>query len=287
MRLVRTFLILGRVSNLPTVWSNCLAAWWLGGGGEWLNFFLLLAGATLMYTGGMFLNDAFDAPYDSVHRRSRPIPSGLIQRRAVFNAGLGLLAVGCLAFCLMGRIPGVIAAALFLCIVLYNAIHKVFVLSPAIMGACRFLLYAAAGAATAEGLTGWPLWCGLALAFYVAGLSFLARVETAVTLPSTQTWWPCLLMIAAPVFLAFFMNRGVYFSHAIWLSVILAIWVLNSLRYAFATANPNMGRTVSGLLAGIVLVDVLALAEPFSAYTILFVVLLLLAKFSQRFVPAT
>ena len=26
---LRTLLILGRVSNLPTVWSNCLAGWWL------------------------------------------------------------------------------------------------------------------------------------------------------------------------------------------------------------------------------------------------------------------
>ena len=31
---LRTLLILGRVSNLPTVWSDCLAAWWLGGGGN-------------------------------------------------------------------------------------------------------------------------------------------------------------------------------------------------------------------------------------------------------------
>ena len=31
--LLRTLLILGRVSNLPTVWSNCLAGWLLDGGG--------------------------------------------------------------------------------------------------------------------------------------------------------------------------------------------------------------------------------------------------------------
>ena len=27
---LRTLLILGRVSNLPTVWSNCLAGWIMG-----------------------------------------------------------------------------------------------------------------------------------------------------------------------------------------------------------------------------------------------------------------
>ena len=31
----RAWLVLSRGSNLPTVWSNCLAGWWLGGG--WLG----------------------------------------------------------------------------------------------------------------------------------------------------------------------------------------------------------------------------------------------------------
>jgi len=60
----RTVLVLGRGSNLPTVWSNCLAAWLLGGGGPAKYFAQLLAGTTLLYTGGMFLNDAVDADFD-------------------------------------------------------------------------------------------------------------------------------------------------------------------------------------------------------------------------------
>ena len=31
---LRTLLVLGRASNLPTVWSNCLAGWLLGEGGH-------------------------------------------------------------------------------------------------------------------------------------------------------------------------------------------------------------------------------------------------------------
>ena len=30
----KTLLDLGRVSNIPTVWTNCLAGWLLGGGGR-------------------------------------------------------------------------------------------------------------------------------------------------------------------------------------------------------------------------------------------------------------
>src|SRR3954452_796413 len=85
----RTLLVLGRVSNLPTVWSNCLAAWLLGGGGKnWDRFALVCSGATLLYIGGMYLNDAFDANFDAQHRRERPIPSGRIPLGWVWRVGI-------------------------------------------------------------------------------------------------------------------------------------------------------------------------------------------------------
>ena len=65
----RTLLILGRVSNLPTVWSNCLAGWLLGGGGSGWKFFLLSLGGTCLYVGGLFLNDAFDVEFDRQYRK--------------------------------------------------------------------------------------------------------------------------------------------------------------------------------------------------------------------------
>ena len=74
----RTLLNLGRVSNLPTIWSNCLAGWWLSGGGNYWKLPLLLLGASALYTGGMFLNDAFDVDFDRQRRSTRPIPSGAI-----------------------------------------------------------------------------------------------------------------------------------------------------------------------------------------------------------------
>ena len=68
---------LGRVSNLPTVWTNALAGLVLAGG--WLDpapLLLLFLAVSLAYVGGMFLNDAFDAEVDAVRRPERPIPSG-------------------------------------------------------------------------------------------------------------------------------------------------------------------------------------------------------------------
>src|SRR5436853_7428422 len=51
LRYLRALLILGRVSNLPTVWSNCLAGWWLGGDHRSDALPWLFSGASLLYTG--------------------------------------------------------------------------------------------------------------------------------------------------------------------------------------------------------------------------------------------
>jgi lysophospholipase L1-like esterase len=56
-----TLLRLGRVSNLPTVWTNVVAATVLAGGALTSTTTLLAISAmTLFYVAGMYLNDAFD-----------------------------------------------------------------------------------------------------------------------------------------------------------------------------------------------------------------------------------
>lgn len=89
-------LVLARASHLPTVWSNCLAAWWLGGGGSLWALAALLAAATLIYSGGMFMNDAADTAFDRQHRRGRPIPSGQIREGLVWQLSAGFMAAGAL-----------------------------------------------------------------------------------------------------------------------------------------------------------------------------------------------
>ena len=45
------------------------------------------------------------------------------------------------------------------------------------------------------------------------------------------------------------------------LALVLGLWIVRSLRYAFRATERNVGRTVSGLLAGIVWVDLVAVAD--------------------------
>ena len=65
MNRLTPWLQLARISNLPTVWTNVTAAWLLAGGqiADTRLYWFILAGS-LLYTGGMILNDAADAKFD-------------------------------------------------------------------------------------------------------------------------------------------------------------------------------------------------------------------------------
>lgn len=283
MASLRTLLILGRVSNLPTVWSNCIAGWWLGGGGNFKKLPWLLLGTTLLYIGGMFLNDAFDAKFDQAYRKERPIPSGKISLDAVWRWSWVLLGIGSMILILQGRTTGILSVVLLFCIVIYDITHKATELAPVLMGACRLILYLVAASCGTEGVTGWSVWCGLALMSYIVGLSFIARVESR---PGALALWP-LIFLSAPVVLALLMNAGNYFKSAVLLSVILALWILRCARPIFSHAQRDIGRAVTGLLAGIVLVDLLAVTS-FPAHQVwIFPALFLATHFSQRFIPAS
>ena len=55
------WLRLGRVSNLPTVWSNVLTGLALVGALQPdASLLVLVLALSLFYVGGMYLNDAFD-----------------------------------------------------------------------------------------------------------------------------------------------------------------------------------------------------------------------------------
>jgi hypothetical protein len=280
----RTLLVLGRASNLPTVWSNCLAGWMIGGEGPLSGLFLLMLGATCLYVGGMYLNDAFDAEFDRQHRPERPIPSGAITPGEVWGFGVGWLVLGTVLLAFFGPLTFFLTVLLLASIITYDAVHKAIALSPVVMSLCRFFLFLAASSAGDEGVTGLAIWSSFALAFYIVGLSYVAKSEST---KGALRYWPCWLM-GAPLLLAYLVNEGRYKQWSVLLSLILLVWVVRNLRFTFWSAGKHIGRTISGLLAGIVLVDLLAIAGDRSpAVTLIFVLLFGSALLFQRFIPAT
>ena len=242
----------------------------------------VMLSASSIYIGGMVLNDAFDADFDRQFRRERPIPSGAVAEERVWQVGCSLMVAGFIGLAMQGWWTAVLSALLAASVVLYDAIHKRVTLSPVLMAACRFFLFLTVASVGERGVTGEALWAALALAAWIVGLSYIARRESR---RGPMAYWP-LAFLAIPGVLAWLVHGDNLGIGVIVTGVLALSWTVWSLSHTVARAQPHFGRTVSGLLAGICLVDQLAVApDPrgMGVYAALFVISLL----AQRFIPAT
>jgi len=257
---LRTALQLGRVSNLPTVWTNTLAGAVLAGAsGYGAKFAVMLLAFSLFYTGGMFLNDAFDAGFDAVQRPERPIPSGEIGARAVFAWGFGQMAGGVALLALFGIAPALAGVTLATAITFYDWHHKKNLFGPAVMGLCRVLIYIGAGLCISLALPE-RLWIGAALMLcYLIGLTYVAKQEN---LGRVENLWP-LAFLAAPVGYGAWLAAAQFAVAPFWL--LFTGWMLVALWFLRRRRKGDIPRAVVSLIAGISLLDALLIAGTGSA----------------------
>jgi 4-hydroxybenzoate polyprenyltransferase len=276
---------LGRVSNLPTVWTNVLAGAVLGGG-DWQSWrlSLVLVAMSLFYIGGMYLNDYFDRCIDALDRPERPIPSGAISARAVAAIGFGLLGAGLTVTAAIGSpLATAIAALLAGAIVAYDLRHKGKPLAPIVMGACRALIYAVAAAVMTGSISTLVIAAGLATAAYVAGLTSAARQES---LDKIENLWTLALLLAPMVVAMDAFRQG---PAAITIYLLLVAW--NAAALYLLARRPGTGsvsRAVGWLIAGLSLCDAAMLASVDAIVPALAAIGGFLATlFAQRYVAGT
>lgn len=260
---VKTALDLGRVSNLPTVWTNSIAGMVLAG--SWVTdwrFVLVLLAMTAAYTGGMFLNDAFDAGIDARERPERPIPSGKVSARSVFLWGFSMLALSVVlvAICASGNESGqwkAIVSAILLClsITLYNVWHKGNTFGPLIMGSCRMLVYITTGLA----LNTEPdmlLYVGATISLcYLIGLTYTAKQEN---LGVVSNMWP-LLFLLTPILFGLYSLPGQMLL--ILPLALLCLWLVVVMRFLIRRQAGDIPRAVVSMIAGISLMDAVLIAS--------------------------
>lgn len=174
----RAYLLLGRVSNLPTVWTNVIAGAALAGAVMHARPAIGVALAvSCWYTAGMWMNDACDASIDARHRSDRPIPNGDVSRREVW-IGTAVLAIAGALVMLMARADRAAwlwVALLAAAISYYNIRHKADPFGPAAMGLCRGLIYLIAASAFGQARA-LPVWIGaLVLIVYVLSLTWVGK----------------------------------------------------------------------------------------------------------------
>ena len=181
----KAYLDLCRVSNLPTVWTNVLAAGLIASGQFQPASFLLLALAlSCFYLAGMSLNDVCDLEHDRQRRPTRPIPSGRVTVRGAWALTVTLFAGGLLLLGLAPK-PGGVGAGLLLlaAIVAYDLRHKGNPWSVLLMAACRFLVFVVVAMALTGDVTLPLLVAGGAQFVYVVIISLVARRENASATP--------------------------------------------------------------------------------------------------------
>jgi len=176
---LKAYLDLCRVSNLPTVWTNVLAALLLSGSEfSCANFCLLALSLSLYYSGGMCLNDIRDVSRDRLQRPNRPIPSGRVSQRGawwftvlLFTSGMSLLAAAPHPRALLA------GGALLLLIIAYDILHQAHSYSILLMAACRLTVFVVAAMAVSGTVGGIVLLAGGLQFGYVFLISAVARHE--------------------------------------------------------------------------------------------------------------
>jgi 4-hydroxybenzoate polyprenyltransferase len=180
------FLQLMRLPNIFTAMADVAMGFLFVKGDADLSDFwvlgVLLASSSLLYIGGVVLNDVVDHELDTIERPNRPLPSGRVTPRAAcLFGGIALFvgtALGWAVALAVGRLlPGVVATLLAACVLIYNGMLKHTPLGPVAMGGCRMLnvflgMSVIAGSFAAEN---WLVAGGIGL--YIAGVTWFARTE--------------------------------------------------------------------------------------------------------------
>jgi hypothetical protein len=282
---------LGRVSNLPTVWTNTLVGVTLAGASAFdPRVPALLVAMSLFYVGGMFLNDAFDREFDARSRPDRPIPAGQITAGAVFGAGFGMLGTGLLLLAAAGfcyangtewRGPA-FGIALAAAIVLYDSHHKNNPLSPVLMGICRMLVYITSALAISLMVPANLLIAAAVVLSYLIGLTYVAKREHLNELGSL---WP-LGALGVPAIYGVVLALQ---APLVWPFLLLfAAWVLYALWLLRRRTKGDVPRAVVSLIAGISLLDAMILcAADAAGLAMVAVAAFALTLAMQRFVPGT
>ena len=253
---------LGRVSNLPTVWSNVLTGMALAGTATAdCRLLLLVVSLSLFYVGGMFLNDAFDHGFDAKTRPERPIPSGQVSAAQVNAFGFGMMAVALALLAWVGYgyepftqwRPVLAGLALAAAIVFYNWRHKNNPLSPLVMGLCRMLVYVTAALAVSSIVAHPIVVAAVVLLCYLIGLTYAAKKEH---LGRLENIWP-LVFLAAPVIYGIDLALA---QPAVVLPLIMFVaWASYALWLLRRRKPGDVPRAVISLIAGISLVDAILL----------------------------
>lgn len=318
MSRVRALLATARIANVPSVVSNVSVGYFLAMGGTesllWGTWFAAITSGILIYLAGNFANDWYDRAWDVQHRPERALPAGLFSPSLYLTLAIALATVGIIIAAVATK-AGYVAALIAVAVVIYTHVHKRSASGVLWVGLCRGLLYLLGFfgvhsfrdyVETLQWLVRYEVWPiigfnmlafvgALGLASYVIGLSLYARCE-ALAAPPTSTKRFALFLLGVPILTH---TSWIFPVEMGWYSIPGILCYVAWLTLCVTRLKKPIPRLVSGLLAGIPLVDAMILfpcaiaswmTDHRQTALVLFAIPILafvLGRLLQRIAPAT
>jgi len=253
---------------------------------------LLLVASGLLYMAGMVWNDYFDFEEDKRDRPFRPIPAGRISLRMAFCIGLGLLCTGWACAAITGKTGALVALALVVAILAYDARIKRTQFGPIGMALCRFfnvlLGLSLADSATLPLVT--RLHLALAVGVYIVGVTWFARTEEKRSDAKVLVRAAIVMLVAALLALAVATRvppgtSSVFFPY---LLVLAGFWVGGPVLAAIRKPTPERVQAgVKRSIFGLVVLDALMASVFVGTWGLLLVLLLPPALLLGKWVYST
>jgi len=244
--------------------------------GNFLLPVILLVISTIgLYSGGIILNDVFDAELDAKERPERPIPSGLISKKAATIFGGIFFFIGIFAAGLYSKESQYLAASIMICCLVYDKMlkhHAVF--GPLNMGLCRGLnLLLGVSILNSELLNWWFL--ALVPIIYIASITMISRGEVHGGSKKMLYFGGLLYLIVIACIVALAIYKGNIISSMIFL-LAFAFMIFRPLWKAIQNPiGPNIGKAVKGGVIALILMNA-AWASAFGIWHVaIFIVILL------------
>lgn len=178
-----------RAANLPTAWSNVVLGAALSVDVWQAHEFQLLGWTalciTLIYLGGMAINDGGDATFDRACGSTRPVATGAISPHAAWIIGIAMLITGwvaqmavviCCKDCWIDE--AIAVSALAVLVVLYQYCHRRSAFAALLlMAGCRFCVPILAATVLHDTVTPTVWWAAAAVACWTIGITATGRGE--------------------------------------------------------------------------------------------------------------
>lgn len=207
----------------------------------------LVVSSGLLYSSGMVLNDYFDYEVDKTQRPTRPIPSGKIRRQSALILGIIFLSGANIAGFFVGIQAVLLTVTISGLILLYNMKMK-HIATIGIFTLCLIRVLSVYLGFTAIGFSLNLALVPLPLAFLVASISVLSRVETE-SATSKTTILNLILIGFSVISLLMISSQNEKYDYLMFFSLFIGLILFSVLKFNKKTSTAIQNKITYHLLS--------------------------------------